>query len=99
MVLGRYSIRPILDSLDRTSAMARSVSARIQILFALSYLRHGELEIAYEQLSRAREDADFAGDREASKLIATLEPSREQGCKLPWCEPKLPLEHSILHCR
>ena len=69
--------------------MARSVSARIQILLALSYLRHGELQIAYEQLSLAREDADFAGDKEASKLIATLEPSREQGCELPWCEPKI----------
>jgi hypothetical protein len=79
--------------------MARSVSARIQILLALSYLRHGELEIAYEQLSRAREDADGAGDKEASKLIATLETSREQGCDLPWCEPKRALEQSLSHCR
>ena len=78
--------------------MARS-SARIQILLALSYLRHGELEIAYEQLSRAREDADRAGDGEASKLIATLEPSRDPRCDLPWCEPKRPREHNLLQCR
>jgi len=87
--MGRKSIGAILSHWKRTSAMARSVSARIQILLALSYLRHGELEIAYEQLSRAREDADGAGDGEASKLIATLKPSRNPRCDLPWCEPNV----------
>ena len=52
--------------------MAQSVSARIQLLLALCYLRQGEREIAYEQLSLAQEDATAAGDKAATELISSV---------------------------
>jgi thioredoxin-like negative regulator of GroEL len=52
--------------------MARSVSARIQILLALSYLRHGERDVALEQLSLALTDANEVGDDGAREFILKL---------------------------